>query len=63
MLNSNQFMTRVRVLQHAGNKTKALLEVVLDPDKAQSINFHVVTSALRMLFPHTSSVQIDVYGV
>lgn len=56
-------MTRVRVLQHAGNKTKALLEVVLDPDKAQSINFHVVTSALRMLFPHTSSVQIDVYGV
>ena len=56
-------MTRVRVLQKAGNVTKALLEVILDPDKAQFINFHVVASALRMLFPHASSVQIDVYGV
>lgn len=59
----NDFMTRVRVLDGQSAKKKVFLEVILDPKRAELVNFHIVAAALRMLFPASCTVNIEVYGV
>jgi hypothetical protein len=59
----NDFMTRVRVVDGQCAKKKVFLEVILEPKRAELVNFHTVATALRMLFPSSCTVNIDVYGV
>lgn len=59
----NEFMTRVRVVDGHSAKKRVFLEVILDPKRAELVNFHTVATALRMLYPSTCTVNIEVYGV
>lgn len=59
----NEFMTRVRVVDGQSAKKRVFLEVILEPKRAELVNFHTVATALRMLFPSSCTVNIDVYGV
>lgn len=59
----NKFMSRVLVTDGHPTKARALFEVILSPEQAANINFHVVVEALRMLFPLTSKVHIEAYGI
>lgn len=56
-------MSRVRVVSDKPNQKKNLFEVILAPEKASQVDFSIVITALRMLFPDSATVSIEAYGI
>ena len=59
---NKKFMTRVLVTTTPPKK-KVLFEQILSPEQAALVDFSIVIPALRMLFPMSVSVNIEVYDV
>lgn len=59
----NRTMSRVRVLSDKPNQKKNLFEVILAPEKASQVDFSIVITALRMLFPDNATISIEAYGI
>lgn len=59
----SKVMSRVLVTDGKAIKPQKMFEVILTPEQSERINYHVVVTALRMLFPLTSKIHIEAYGV
>lgn len=59
----NKFQVRVSVESGAGAKKQHLIERILTPEQSQEFDLSIVVPALRQLFPHSSTVKVEAYGI
>ena len=56
-------MARVFVTEGNATRKKTVFERVISPEKTAVLDYSIVINGLRALYPHESTITIEVYGV
>lgn len=59
----NKTMARVFVTEGNATRKKTVFERVISPEKTAVLDYSIVINGLRALYPHESTITIEVYGV